>query len=354
MPKILISLISRQPMPNYIGAKMIEPDKMIYLFTPQEKTTMERLQKVLQLPNEILEVNAFDYESVREAFFKVIQTYSDHEIILNVTGGTKIMALSAFDIAREYNFLTIYVNTFENEIIRFQNGRIETQNLPEVVDIPTYLNLHGHYYLEEGELLYPELAKFIGRNFKTLKSILLHLRGIEPHKPYRLPGMISSQQRELLKRLEKMRLIKYIPVKTQLICKTTENLPFIKGGWLEEFIYQKLKEGNPYDIRLNVKISWRPETSVTNETKNEFDVMLIHRNQLHIFECKSGKKNIKDIHKLEALREIVGGTYGKGYYVFTGKLDKTIQERLNDFSELKLLNNQEILSISEYVFQNNV
>ena len=350
MATVLVSLISRQPMPNYIGARVVMPDKMIYFVTPQEGVTMEYLQSVLQLPFETKTVHAFDFQSIREAFRQVIQQYKGEHLILNLTGGTKIMALSAFDIARENAIPAIYVNTAENKLIHLQGSQIHGEKIPEVVDVPTYLKLHGHQFLASASPTHPQLAGFIGENIQSLKSLLLHLRGIEPQKPYRLPGALSPKQRQLIQRLNEMGLLRFDAARAQVICRSTEHLQFIKGGWLEEYVFLQLQRGKPHDIRLNVKVSWKNSNSEKKESKNEFDIMLIHGNQLHIFECKSGKKAVNDIHRLEALWEIVGGTYGIAYYVFTGQVDRIIRERIHDFKELRVVGEEEVKKIAEMVF----
>lgn len=350
MAKILVSLISRQPMPNYIGAKIINPDKMIYFVTRQERVTMERIQKVLKLPFDVIEVKPFDFMSIRDAFLNVVQNHSYDELILNVTGGTKIMALSAFDIASENRIPVIYINTADNEMIQLHDGNIYKHPLPEVVNIPTYLELHGHHFIGSSQPSQLELSQFIGQNYNNLKSILYHLRAIEPGKPYRLPGMITPIQSQILKRLNGIGFIHYDDPKAQIICKQTENVQFIKGGWLEEFVFQQLQCMNPHDIRLNVKVSWKNKGSEKRETKNEFDIMLIRKNQLFIFECKSGKKAMDDIHRLEALREIVGGTYGIAYYLIVGSVSKPILERIKDFKEIRVITEKDLQCVNQLVF----
>jgi len=64
------------------------------------------------------------------------------------------------------------------------------------------------------------------------------------------------------------------------------------------------------------------------------------------------KKVVNYIHRLEALREIVGGTYGKAYYVVLSRFDNVIGGRLLDFKELKLIEDKYLMNIDKIIYNN--
>ena len=333
--KIIVSLVSRQTMPNYIGARILNPEIMVYLFTNQEKTAFEYLIRVLSIPYENHLIDAYDPEGVQKIINDLFQKHASYEILLNLTGGTKIMALSAFNIFRKHSKISFYVNTADNEILWFLTESIKRTPIGECVDIPTYLKLYGQNIYAEDKPKYPKLSEQIGENYAAYRSLLSEFREINLNKEHRIKTPLSQRQRALLTKIGSLGIFRYDLKRHTILVQDTEVLKYLKGDWLEEYVYGVLKQSDCADIRFRVRLEWNDRE---NTWKNEFDVVAIFKNKLYIFECKSGKLNQNDIHKLESLRELVGGTYGRGFLIYSTFNEKeNIPERLKDFKEIDVV-----------------
>ncbi|GAB4336698.1 MAG: hypothetical protein Kow0037_18250 [Calditrichia bacterium] len=340
MPKTLISLVSRQPMPNYIGYRVIQPDRMAYLFTRQEHQTLRNLQRVIRLPSLQYEVEAFDFLSVEGALQKLLADCEGDEIILNITGGTKIMALAAFSVVRQVQGKIIYVNTDENSLVHLDSDRFQTEPLKNVVDVPTYLALHGQNMIGSGKPLFPHLSYTIASQLRYLKRLLLDFRRLQSAVGYRILRKLTPSEVRFIKILTNVDGFHWDSETSTIYCKNKQLIGYLAGNWLEEFVHQRLKKLKPDDLHLNVRISWE---LYQKTFKNEFDVMMILRNRLYIFECKSGNTSLDDINKLESLRAVVGGTYGKAYYVAASALPKSVKDRIVDFPGVALLEEKNLM-----------
>ena len=90
---------------------------------------------------------------------------------------------------------------------------------------------------------------------------------------------------------------------------------FAKGGWLELHVYRMVADLAPQlgitDYAINTKV-----LAPNRVTENEIDVAFLHRNRLHVIECKAGNlaaagspdnsKGTDALYKLETLGKLGG------------------------------------------------
>jgi|GEM_PF-6056388 len=322
-------------MPNYIGAEIVRPDIHILLFTDREVSAKSYLRSCLSGKIEETQVDAYTPDCISQAIRQKVVSMSKIEWYLNVTCGTKIMALAAFQTFRELGGTIFYVNTENSEVIWFNQGGVQCEPLNVTIDIPTYLKLYGHRILEEGIPQYPRLASIILNNYEKWEGFLKQVRRTDGEAFLSLlhaykGGAIFGCLRRLGYAGNDSEEWGY------------QNLiDYMKGFWLEDIVYLKLKATACTDIRMRVKLGW---ADIRGGCKNEFDVLAIYANKLYFFECKSGKLDQNDLHKLEALREVTGGTFGRAFLICTQADTGAIRERLRDFREVRILTVQEFLS----------
>ena len=106
MSNIHVCLVSGQPIPNLIPLKMegLTPHKVILLVSPDMAVQPDRIEKVIKSWKVAVErhpIAPYDLESARKTCLDILATIEDNDVTLNVTGGTKIMALAAFEVFRE-------------------------------------------------------------------------------------------------------------------------------------------------------------------------------------------------------------------------------------------------------------
>ena len=149
---ILINLVSDQPLPNLIPA--LDPrfgvSEVIFLVTEQMRPQARRLARVLKrhdLPCRVWEdpAHPYDPQDMEELCFRVVESFSEGQsLLLNATGGTKIMALAAanlFSSLERGN--VIYVDTSQGLIHFLYPSREKAYRFEPVIGISDYLTAYG-------------------------------------------------------------------------------------------------------------------------------------------------------------------------------------------------------------------
>lgn len=365
-----VCLVSAQPIPNLIPIRMEEfrPEKVILLESPDMRLQAERLEKVItnwSIKVERIPIEAYNLESAHAVCMKILSEHENKEIILNATGGTKIMAFAAYEAFRTSEKKIIYVDT--------QDGWIQTLSPePERIDfqgvlkVPTYLNAYGQYILHEKtdkdrinihtrvlkELVY--MCDTFQDEIRTLNGYVAPLRNARsfPLKisvkksDYGNPNFIAIL--ELFRRHD---ILRHHDGFIEL--PDLESVEFVSGGWLEEYVFYVVDSLPVTDVRMGVEVKW--DVVKSTHTMNEYDVVFTHKNRLFLIECKTKRFEGTDterygdepIYKLESLRDAAGGVYGKGMLVSYQRLTDAQRIRLSanrlafcDGSELKNLKNK--------------
>ncbi len=351
MPNLIhISLVSRQPMPNLIPALKYKPTLVVLLATKEEKHTAENLKKVLEekhvqsiIVKEFLE--PYNLKKNREIVNKIIYKYKDEILVLNITGGTKLMAISAFQCFTSKNLCSIYCDTEHNKIIKIQEDNMEEEQINVSISVRDYLAAHG--YEMNDELKSRELdSEFLGIVDRNIISFSEFMEDAKRKTDFSKAN--SSWQNvnfSFHKNLDKI-TIKHHETNYKF---ATSMSGFNNGRWLEELTFHKIQqmkesgELDSNDIRMNVKLQSR-----TN-IRNEIDVAFTHNSKLHLISCKAKFNDDKsDLYELDTLRTIAGGTFGAAFIIVTHKPSDAFTKRARELN-IKVI---EIYKFDKYCFCN--
>jgi hypothetical protein len=329
-------------MPNIIPAILYKPEKVILLTTKEEYKTAENISMVLNkydLGCEIFKdyVSAYDLNSVSDAINKIVNMYSEKELNLNITGGTKLMAIAAYEIFRYHKLNIMYCDTFDENIIYFKNGEIVKEKYSNVkISVVDYLRAYGFK---------PNLAQNKSKKFEStnlLNFIKTHLiEYIKFSKSIRFRnGSKKSRMNNSPKDFELIKKDKEISVtykQTEIFKSSNSNYQYLIGFWLEDFIYNFIKSNIP-----NIEIEKNYYILSKSDSPNEIDVIFSKNGKLYLISCKTGEFNKLDLFELEGLRNLAGGTFGKAYLVTLSNVSKSIQMRANEMY-IKTLNIEEFM-----------
>lgn len=100
----LILLVGSNPLPNYLAATLLRPNKVVLIHTPETCGPAERLNSVLVNEAEIEMrglAKASDAREIAETIKRIMSESGNERVHLNYTGGTKIMAAHARMAFRE-------------------------------------------------------------------------------------------------------------------------------------------------------------------------------------------------------------------------------------------------------------
>jgi len=162
MSKVMVSLVGEQPIPNLLPLKDRPPDVAVMVHTGATRTQAWTVGELLKpnIPVDHLDVLPYDIEATRVTLqeYVVRRGWAGAEVTFNLTGGTKSMALAAFEVARECRSEFLYLQT-EGRRSRayrygFDDGRsvrlIESRILPTLIDLDTFIRAHVGGYQMQG------------------------------------------------------------------------------------------------------------------------------------------------------------------------------------------------------------
>jgi hypothetical protein len=148
---VMISLIGEQPIPNLLPLRYQPPDVAALVYSDFTERAAKRLTRLLPrgCTPWLLSVSAYDIEAIRRAIAGLIaeQKWAPADLVLNLTGGTKAMALAAYLAAAEQraDFLYLQSEGKQTRLYRYAfdeagSPRLAADSLlPGLITIDDYL-----------------------------------------------------------------------------------------------------------------------------------------------------------------------------------------------------------------------
>lgn len=345
-----LCLVSKQAAPNLIPAMDTEtkPRRVVLATSPEMQQHSKWLGAVMHrhgIEVDTLEIpDAYNFSSCWEVLSDWIGLQKDG-VALNVTGGTKVMAMAAQDVFREAGNPVFYVNVENDSVLRLDRGEAP-HVLPTKIKLKEYLESHG--YLVANKVQRPDVlsderdflnrlayeSEHLSRAFGRLNFLAQQAKGTltatldandrDNSKLGQLIGMFSDTGRLKVEG-------------GNLLFLHDENRKFVNGGWLEHLVYQSVAQLShklglsDYAVGLEVIF---PD----GKTRNELDVAILHRNTLHLIECKTANffapngrteetSGTDALYKLDALRDM-GGVRTKALLIdYRGSLSDADKRR---------------------------
>ena len=191
--KTHVCIVSDQPIPNYVPIldTQFRPKEVFLLTTPKMQTKAEILKRTIekrcQIQPEIINIdNAYNMEELKKKILVLLGQIGGQtkDVALNVTGGTKLMAIAAFELFRSAGFPAFYFTDNSNEILILDGSNDRYTLQPAKMEIEDYLNLHGYQIASGSKIIrdIPTSRKHIGEELvkkqKTYADAISHLNYI--------------------------------------------------------------------------------------------------------------------------------------------------------------------------------
>lgn len=351
---IACHLIGDQPIPNYLAIKEIPANLHILFATTQTKRVAERLQAELAEETHITHVSAFGLQDLEEKFavLKEQVATKNYRIALNLTGGTKPMAIKLLQALESYeNKEVFYIESFPNkQLLSFRTNEA-TDITTTIDDVKTFVSLHSTYNAtprtdytpQEGEVA--EVIWKLRNNKKEQKDFKKHLTKFancldkkdeaERKKEARScwNAFLSEFYNHRAPIFDPNRLLEaFLEPKMasgyeDFICT------YLGGGWFESLIYSRLaahpefQNGHYRDLQINTTLKGAASDI------QEFDISFTDGTYLYIIECKSGRVTQEHVQTLKNLTTDYGGAFGRGILCSAnfindkGPINTTLRER---------------------------
>lgn len=303
--RYLISLISEQTIPNLLFIHSTK-DIDVYVFVNTAKTRDEgRGEWIASMCPQIKDLR---YITTSETSFSHIvqdlQNFvkscgAEAEFVVNITCGTKIMALAAYSVFSTYKSYIFYLPAMENTIHQLFPKAVEDwRKVLYRISVKDFLAVYGMSIQCPANVLHGEdilvaMFHYIAESKDAQLQIKINRLGSrmdtsKKHSPLRSEGS------------EDFARIMHIDVADVLL---PHNLAFIKGAWFEEYLVHFFGRVYPHlDLLANVSIS-------KADVPNELDIAFTHENKLYVMEAKASLNsgNMQEfLYKMDSIRREFG------------------------------------------------
>lgn len=362
--KIHVAIVSDQTLPNLIPALMERPDK-VYLVCSErmsQRGADKRLAALLKREAIAVEVRhgAPDvglkqiHEFALDLAGEIKAANPSAGIVLNATGGTKLMAMGFVDMFRGDTSRIIYTDTAHRRIEMLSDGKqpaSEPEPMRDVLNVPMYLAAQGFRFAgavsddsawREQAATRKAASKYLGRNASSIQDFIGAVNALANQALERVPGTDEERLREprqplhnvpwgewakALTELVRARLIDWRAGEAEIEFTDTASAQFLRGGWLEEYAWHIVKDEQVFDARMGVTGVWEN----MQKGSNEFDVLACNGNQLLFIECKTlryREGNDNDIaYKVDSLGQDARGLFGQTWLLSAREPTQLLGER---------------------------
>ncbi|MCC6472289.1 MAG: DUF1887 family protein [Burkholderiales bacterium] len=360
--QVHVAIVSEQLLANVIPVLMARPARLYLACSTEmaERGYARRLARFLErrgVETLIVEdVPAAGLQSIRESALDLLTRVQSEnaggEIVLNATGGNKLMALGFVEAFRDAAAAILYADTQHRriEFLPARDGESRSDEpMRDVLDVPSYLSVQG-FELAAARSDDPACVSRLARRKDAAKHFGVHARAlgsfigtlnalaqaatggcadlVAPCQAFR--DLRSQNWREALGLLARKEIIKWAGER-DIEFLDTDAVRFCAGGWLEEYAWHVISDERPFDARLGVTGAWEHGRAA----RNEFDVLATSGNQLLFVECKTlrhGRDAGADsdlLYKLDSLGRDARGLYGSSWLLAAREPTEEMRDRAN-------------------------
>jgi hypothetical protein len=289
---LLVSLISDQTIPNIQLINEYGSIATHYLFITtqgmEKKGVRDWIITSCKLKQEqILEPIFVDQFSFDDIEYKLdnFQFEKYEKIIVNLTGGTKVMTLAAFDFFKDLGAEIYYLTGSDNVLIKLAPGRKKkVETLKTQVNLEQFFQGYG-FEIKETTTSSISVA-YTNSFFKKFTSGMVHsfnpvLGSLREKRGSRITDLNSiSGLNDFLTKIEFP-----LNVKGEL---SKYEIKYLTGEWFEEYISNKLVEElklSSDQIKTGIVISKKNKVGAI--IPNELDVVFVWKNKIYLIEGKT-------------------------------------------------------------------
>lgn len=374
MKTVHVCLVSNQPIPNLVPLLLEQPEEAILLVSPEMKERSRRLDEIVRprgIRTREVEIPAYDFGEVSSICKRLIEEYAAEGgfLTLNVTGGTKISALAAF---QSFFFhgpdpRIIYLDSTAGRVMVLAPEESSYDAGGNVLRLREYLASYGFRMTSSGKPaagfgqrrpFLESLAQILIRDEALLGRFNSAVERGKTGAGYVNIDLSALGEKgdELAGVLEKCRAARRTG-NNNLNIPSDEMIFFCGGGWLEEYVYQVVHSLGikKADVSINVEGSW--EGSGRKPTRNEFDLHFLWRNRLHLISCKTANLGRRDeggtpgkeaIYELSSLRDRAGGLFGRSMLVSARRLAGHDRRRAENWG-IEVVEGNRVLQLRQHL-----
>jgi len=265
-------------------------------------------------------------EDSYEAIIRTVDFIKEHhkkkkDLFINTTDGLSNINNVISVKLLPYGANLISYDRYENEVNIIANENMTSYKVDDIIPIMDHFLLRNIYVEDVGDKKFAkkhshQLLLLFENHYKEFKKFANYVQ----NEIY--PTLDNKKTKNINKLIEQMGIV-----------NLKKNQGLITGGLFEYYIYLKLCELDFNDIQIGVTV--RKYIDKKNFIPNEFDLLIMKDNHLHMIECKFTKNidlnNI--VYKYMGLKSLLDDD-GKICIVTSHKEPKIINEINNPVSNL--------------------
>ena len=331
-PPILIMLTGGRSTPAILGALSLKPQpRAVEFITSRDEVHREKeirkvLPKKMIQTDEGISVSAYNMQETIDACQALMERHNNGPFMINLSSGTKIMALGAYEFAKRKSISALYVDTVGEQIIDLVTD--DSCSLSDV-DVKAYLSYFGRDFhpkfdaskfsipFEQALQVTRDLVKLGEPALNVLERIRIDGKGKDEPRTKRIKNYAPSQNEEQVwNYLVDVGLLKDTQQRGgvfKFTIKRHGDYAFLEGDWLEMYCWDEVRqqpdEKNALfdDVQFSVELP-----SNEHGARKEIDVAAMYRGQIIICSCKAGTNKIWSTGHLDELRAVsslIGGKF---------------------------------------------
>lgn len=326
-----ITLLGGQILPVYLGILEKDPEEVHVLYTKETRQLLPRLTN--EFPKTKIhsyQIDPYDFMGIKEIVTNIIINNENDEFQLNLTSGTKVMALACQSVVSVLDHKVFYIDQ-KHRLFCLTDESFSAIN--SSIKIKTFFSLFGHknythteysnFTKDEKDFAHAifEQTKQKSGIQKAFELVRSRCKNIESTKQFNAhnTNITISWVKDILK----------IDLPNQILtCNSEKAFQIAFGGLWWELIVADVtyKWSKSIEQLMGVTI----QTNSTQLTKNEIDIILNTGKNLIFIECKSGNVNQGDINKIRAVNKLYGGISSKSILVCRYIPRKDLLEKCRD------------------------
>lgn len=346
MSKVHITLVGGQTMPVYLGIKYCSPDKIYFVYSKDSEKQKQRIKneyKNITLKSDPLD--PVDMEQIEAVAKNLAVKFSNDEVILNISGGTK---------AWSYYFSKIFENLSNARIIYVDQNNI-VHNLKSKTSEKVGFDFMMQFKLNKNPLLsYKDFNEYTLLDLDSIEKIedirkfdigiFTNLTNLDKVKTNNLQNQLSGSfsYNNAKVTWKKPNFVSYEIIKKEEkkaveICAPNVFDYFFNAGWFELKVADILsKWEKSKHIYMNCKFLINKDginiKQAEKTPKNEVDIIIDTGDKALFVECKTHIANSTDIEKFNSVVKNYGGNGSKSLFVCLNKFGDKEQEKIRDYN----------------------
>lgn len=264
--------------------------------------------------------------------------HPDAQVVVNITGGLKPMAMGFVMGFKALPHRTIYMDMRHGVINHLELPPTPDQPIPDLLDVRRYLlasgfrarnvkSQNGRWRQDAADVR--DLTDYLATHWSKIGHLADALNGAaadarslyeDAGTPRQQPARVhigkalALRNRHLMDKLVEQKVVVWSeqhPGSMEIL--DYARAQYLGGLWLEEYVFLQLSDLGLHDLVVGVSGEWLGDG--TARARNEFDVVATHANRLLFIECKAGvfrtDQKIQDTFgKIDAIGNRAAGRFG--------------------------------------------